>query len=86
MNLGKLIGNGKTLASGVAAVLVQFIAPMLRDKGVDVPAGLEDGITTILLVFMGVVGLGSRSVRVDEKVDESVIELKKEINDLKNKK
>lgn len=81
----KLLGNGKTLGSGLAALIVQIITPALRAKGVDVPEGMEDAISTVLIVFMGFVGLGSKAVRVDEKVDANVAELKKEIDALKNK-
>ena len=82
----KLVGSGKTLASGIAALLVQIATPVLRDKGVDVPVGLEDAITTVLLVFMGFVGLGSKVVRSDEKNEENVNALKAEIEELKKGK
>jgi hypothetical protein len=81
----KLFGNGKTMASGIAAVVVVALAPVLASHGVVAPPGLEEAIVTILLVIMGVVGLGDRNARLDEKVDENVAQLKQEIEELKKK-
>lgn len=88
MDFAKLFGNGKTVASGIAAVLVKVLSPVLRDKGVEIPEGLEDAVATMLLVFMGVVGLGSRTVKTNEKIEDhktQLDDLKKEISDLKKK-
>jgi len=84
--LSKLIGNGKTIASGMAAVIVKVVAPILRGKGVEIPEGIEDAVATILLVFMGVVGLGTRTVNANDKIEAAKTEiddLKKEISNLK---
>ncbi len=67
--LKKLTGNGKTLAFGGAAVLVKIITPIAKAHGLQLPDGFEDAVATVLLFLMGFVGLGSKDLRADDKVE-----------------